>query len=187
MKRFTCALGAAIFAMLLTGCSTMAPQYPSSLDNVAVLKKEAGAAAKVAAFDASPNKDNANPISLRGTSLNSPYQGSYANYLSEALKQELSLAGKYAPDSAIEISGTLLKNDLDASGFSTGHGQIEARVVVKNRGTVQYDKVKSAQYEWDSHFVGAIAIPNATAAYPNLVSKLLATLYADPDFISTLK
>lgn len=170
----------------LTGCSTMAPQYPASLDNVALLKKEAGTGAKVAAFQSSQAKENANPISLRGNSMNSPYQGSYANYLSEAIKQELTLAGKYSPDASIEISGTLLKNDLDASGFSTGHGVIEARFIVKQRDSIRYDKVKSVDHSWDSHFVGGIAIPAATAAYPNMVSKLLAAVYADPDFISAL-
>lgn len=186
MKRFIYMLCAASIALLATGCSTMAPQYPASLDNVAVLKNQGGTA-KVAAFQSSPAKENNNPISLRGNSLQSPYQDSYANYLAEALKQELSLASKYSANSAIEISGTLLKNDLDASGFSTGKGIIEARIVVKNRDTVKYDKVKNAQHEWDSSFMGNIAIPNAVAAYPVLVSKLLAAIYADPDFTAALK
>lgn len=181
MKRILTLLAVAA----LTGCSTMAPQYPASLDNVAVLKKD-GAPARVASFQSSAAKENANPISLRGTSMNSPYQGSYANYLTEAIKQELTLAGKYSPDADIEISGSLLKNDLDATGVSTGHGVMAARFIVKQRDTVKYDKVKSVDHSWDSHFMGNIAIPAATTTYPNMVSKLLAALYTDPDFMSAL-
>jgi hypothetical protein len=186
MKRFTyllCTLG---FALLTTGCSTMAPQYSGSLDNVAALQNQGGQA-KVGAIQSSPSKENANPISLRGNSMKSPYQDSYASYLAEALKQDLTLAGKYSANSDNEISGTLMKNDLDASGFSTGHGVMEARIVVKNHDTVKYDKVHTAQHDWDSSFVGGIAIPNAVAAYPVLVKKLLTLVYADPDFAAALK
>ncbi|MEO6935536.1 MAG: hypothetical protein ABI171_09365 [Collimonas sp.] len=165
----------------------MAPPYSASIDNVQKLKNSGVSPAKVGEFASSSDKGNVNPISIRGGSMNSPYQKSYSKYVEEALKQELSLANKMAPDAAVEISGKLLKNDLDASGFSTGVADIEARFIVKKSGQVLYDQVKSVHHEWPSSFVGAIAIPRATQEYPNMVQKLLAALYADQAFLEALK
>ena len=185
MQRLTTLCSTVALALSLSACSTVAPQYSSSLDNIAVLKKDAGGPVKVGAFQT--ESDKLNSISLRGTGMASPYEQSYAKYLGEALKQELIMAGKYAPDADIELSGTLLKNDIDASGFSAATGNIDARVVVKNRSVVKYDKVKSIKQDWESSFVGSVAIPRAVAAYPGMVSKLLGELYADPEFIAALK
>jgi hypothetical protein len=99
----------------------------------------------------------------------------------------LSLAGKLAADAQIQVTGTLQKNDIFAGGFSTAEGEMEARFVVKRGGEVRYDQVKAIHDQWDSHFVGSIAIPRAAARYPVMVQKLLAALYADPAFLAALK
>lgn len=174
-------------ALVESGCSLMAPQYSASMDNVQTLKDAGDYTAKVGNFTSQSDPANANPISLRGSSLASPYNNSYATYLQEAIKQELALAGKLASGAEVEVSGVLLKNDLDASGFATGSGKIEARFVIKKGSQVLYDKVKSTQSQWESSFVGAIAIPRAQQEYPNLVRKLLTELYTDDSFIRALK
>ncbi|HUL41102.1 MAG TPA: hypothetical protein VLV32_04245 [Burkholderiales bacterium] len=178
---------AVLFVVAGSGCSLMAPKYTASMENVQELKDAGDYTAKVGQFHSQPGPGNANPISLRGNSLLSPYADSYANYVAEAIKQELTLAGKLSPDAVVEVSGVLLKNDLDAATFGMGQGDIEARFVVKKSGQVRYDKVVSAHYEWESSFAGAIAIPRAQQAYPELVQKLLATLYADRSFVQALK
>lgn len=163
-----------------------APRYTASIDNVQKLKDGAIQPARVGTFRADPEKDNAKTISLRGSSLASPYNNSYAEYLAEALKQELSMAGKLAPDAQIEVSGALQKNDISIP-ISTGTGDITARFIVTRGGAVRYDQVKSIHDQWESSFVGAIAIPRAQEQYPVMVQKLLAELYADPAFIQALK
>jgi len=173
-------------AALASGCSLTAPRYTASLDNVQKLKDGAIEPTKVGAFRSEPAKDNAPTISLRGSSLASPYDSSYAQYLAEALKQELSMAGRLAPDAQIEVTGALQKNDISIP-ISTGSGDITARFIVTRGGAVRYDQVKSIHDEWDSSFVGAIAIPRAQEQYPVMVQKLLAALYADPAFIQALK
>jgi hypothetical protein len=85
------------------------------------------------------------------------------------------------------VSGALQKNDINAAGFGTATGDIAARFVVKRGGEVRYDQVKSIHDEWDSSFAGAVAIPRAQQRYPVMVQKLLAALYADPDFVQALK
>lgn len=169
------------------GCSLMAPPYTASIDNVQRLKDVGDIGAKVGQFESSPDPANANPISLRGSSLSSPYENSYAVYLAEAIKQELTLAGKLKPDTDLEISGLLMKNDIDTSGFVVATGDMEARFVVKKSGEVRYTQIKTVHREWESSFVGSIAIPRAQEEYPRLVQQLLQLLYSDNEFLQALK
>lgn len=173
--------------LCISGCSMMAPNYSASIPNVQKLKDAGDVKAKVGTFDSAKDPANANPISIRGSSLNSPYNNSYSEYLAAAIRQELELAGKLSANSDIEISGTLLKNDLDASGFGTGYGTIEARFMVKKGAQIRYDKVKAAKTQWESSFAGAVAIPKAQQEYSNLVQQLLITLYGDQEFLQALK
>ncbi|HSW15552.1 MAG TPA: hypothetical protein VLI06_22070 [Solimonas sp.] len=171
---------------LVAGCALSAPQYSPSLPNVQKLRDAGEYKARVGLFTADQPAADA-PLSLRGAKMHSPYQDSYASYVAEALKQDLSLAGRLAPDAEIEVSGLLNKNELDASGFSRGFGGMEARFVLRKGGKIQYESVKSATTEWESSFAGAIAVPRAQLEYANLVQQLLAQLYADPAFIAALK
>lgn len=154
---------------LCSGCSMMAPRYTASVENVQKLKDFDPQPIKVGKFESTPGKGNANPISLRGSSLVSPYQSSYADYLAEALRQDLELAGKLAADAKIEISGALQKNDIDIAGLGSGNGDLAARFVVTRAGEIRYDQVKSVHDVWDSSFVAAIAMPRAQARYPIMV------------------
>ena len=174
-----------VVAVASSGCSIVAPHYSASMENVQKLKDSGTLGAKAGSFSGQ-DVSNANSISLRAASLTSPY-GSYANYLAEAVKQELQLAGKLNAGTDIEVSGILLKNDIDVSGFTTGYGNIEARFVVKSGEKVRYDRIKSAHAEWESSFAGAVAIPRGRDEYPRLVQQLLGTLYADQSFIEALK
>lgn len=174
-------------AAITSGCGTVAPQYSASMDNVQLLKEAGEISAKVSKFDFIQGPGNYNPISLRGGRMSSPYENSYSIYLTEAIKQELSLAGKLKPDADIEISGALLKNEINIAGFSIGTGDIQARFIVKKGSVVRYDQTKSVHHQWDSSFVGAVAIPRGQQQYPNLVQKLLASLYADRSFLDSLK
>jgi hypothetical protein len=187
MQRLTIVLLALAVSVLGTGCSMMAPQYSASLDNVQMLKDTGNYTARVGEFTSSKDKANANPLTIRGSSLVSPYQESYANYIAEAIRQELSLAKKMSSDASVEISGILLKNDLDASGFTLGFAEIQARFIVKRSGQVRYDQMKSVRHEFPSSFAGAIAIPRAVQEYPVTIQKLLASLYTDKAFINALK
>lgn len=180
-------VGAIVVAIVLSGCAMNAPQYSARMDNVIKLKDAEFRDAKVADFSSLPAKDNANPISLRADRLESPYGNSYSAYLTEAIKQELTLAGKYSQASNVEISGELQKNELNAGSFTTGDGLIAARVVVRKGGQVAYDQVKSATITWPSSFVGAVAIPAAAQSYPKLVQTLLDTLFSDKAFLDALK
>lgn len=186
MKSLLAAVAALSFIVLSAGCTVVAPTYQPDIDHVQVLKKAGDSQASVAGFTLGPHSAGANNISLRGSSMESPYAKSYPKYVEEALRSELQLAERLSKDPAVQISGTLIENDLDASGFSTGEGVIKVRFVVKHDGNIVYDEIKEAHTQWESSFVGGIAIPNAVQAYPKLVDALLDDLYADPAFLKAI-
>jgi len=176
---------AAVLLAALSACTTLAPKYTSMPANVTQLKDAGADAIKVGAFQA--GNESVNSLTIRGGSYVSPYEGSYVNYLKEALRQELDDARLLNPAANIEIDGILVRNELNAAGFSTADAVIEARFTVKRGGQIRYDQVKSAKYEWESSFVGAVAVPRAQQNYPVVVQKLLASLYSDPAFLAAIK
>lgn len=184
-SRVTAAV-AATALLLLSGCASKAPPYQPSLDNLELLKKAPKGIA-VGSFSVAAGATGATAISIRAANMGSPVGADYAAYLAEALRQELVLAGKLDPKSSLEISGVLLKNDIEAGGFSTNTGEIEARFTVRNGGTQRYEKVHRASLIWESSFAGAIAIPKAHQQYPLIVQKLLSQLLADADFQAAIR
>lgn len=168
--------------MIGTGCSTIAPGYTPSIENVQKLKDTGNRPIQVGKFGTATELEKKPTLSLRGTAMASPYGGSYASYVAEAIKSELTLAQRYSANADLEISGELLKNDIDIAGFSNGATTIEVRFVAKDKGQIRFDQVKSIKYEFPSHFMGAIAIPNGTLSYGEAVKKLLNELYSDKAF-----
>lgn len=182
------AIGVACIAVALSGCSIVAPTYQPSFQNIQKLKDGGTNPVKIGTFiPGNQNKDDVNKITLRASPLVSPYKGSYAEYLHEAILQEMYGAGRLSDKTKVEVSGVLLQNDLDASGISIGTASIKAQFVVKKDAEVRFDKVVSTNHQWDSSFVGAIAIPAAMQNYSVLVQNLLGKLYSDSDFINALK
>ncbi|WP_425257673.1 hypothetical protein ACPOLB_19405 [Rubrivivax sp. RP6-9] len=173
-------------AALATGCSTPAPNYRPSLDNVEAIKAQAATVA-LGAFSVPAMAPGATAISLRGSSMVSPVGADYAAYLGDALRQELQLAGRLDPASQVVVSGVLLKNDIAAGGFSTNSGEIEARIAVHRASQLRHEKTYRAELSWESSFIGAIAIPKAQQQYPVLVQTLLRQMFSDTSFLEALK
>lgn len=176
----TCAL------LLLSACAMTAPKYTFSPDQVQTLRGANLAPTKLGTVAAQGKDAHNDLITVRGNGMHSPY-GSYAQYLQEALSQDLREARLLDDKAGTEISASLLKNDIDAGGFVTASADIEARFTVKRAGQTTYDQNKSAHLEWGSNFIGAIAIPRAQEHYPALVAALLKALYADAAFLQALR
>lgn len=172
---------------VLTACASVdAAKYSPSVDNLQTLKSAGTVEARIKPFDAPETHDNPYPIHLRAARMHSPVGDSFGTYLSNALEQDFAVVGDLSPDAKIEVGGVLLKNDIDASGLAQGEGTISARFIVHRGSDTVYDSVKTATGNWDSSFVGVVAINNATAAYPQIVQTLLAKLYADPVFMKAI-
>jgi hypothetical protein len=187
LRRVALFTGIAVSAFLV-GCAGPAPNYAPSIDNVETLKKIQGSpAVKTGVISVAPGLQGGTSLQLRANTMTSPVGKNYGDYIAEALHQELELAKLYNPQSGVEISGTLLKNNIDAGGVSTNAGQIEARFVVTANGQVRFDKVKRIEKKWDSSFAGAVAIPLAANNYPVMVQSLVTALVTDPDFVKAIR
>ena len=186
-RRAAACVGIAVSA-ILAGCAGPAPNYALSIDNVETLKKIEGApAVKTGVIGVTAGMPGGASLSLRANTMTSPVGNNYGDYIAAALRQELELAKLYNPQSAVEISGTLIKNNIDAGGINTNAGQIEARFVVTANGQVRFDKVKRIERNWESSFAGAVAIPLAANNYPLMVQSLVASLVTDPDFVKAIR
>lgn len=163
-----------------------APKYQPSTDNSNLLQDISSN--KITAGEFTPETPEVNELSLRaGGNLISPYRESYTLYLNKALEEELKLAGVWDSKSSTIISGTLIENILDISGFSIGTASIKVKFIVTRDNNIVYSKPLSASHEWESSFLGAVAIPAGQNNYHILVQKLFSKLFSDPDFIAAIK
>ena len=186
LRRVVLFTGIAVSAFLV-GCAGPAPNYAPSIDNVETLKKIEGASVKTGTIGVTAGMPGSAALNLRANTMTSPVGKNYGDYIAAALRQELELAKLYNPQSGVEISGTLIKNNIDAGGISTNAGQIEARFVVTANGQVRFDKVKRIERKWESSFAGAVAIPLAASNYPPMVQSLITALVSDPDFVKAIR
>jgi hypothetical protein len=172
--------------VLVAACSVLAPPYSPSVDNIQALKNATTAQAKLGAFESHPDLQNPYPVPLRANGMRSPVGDSFGQYLADAMTQELTIAGRLAPHSDVEVKATLLENNVDV-GLLTAGATVSARFVVTRTGVVRYDQVKTAHRTWDSAVAAAIAVPKAREEYPSVVQKLLNALYEDPAFIQAIE
>lgn len=174
-------------SIILSGCALVAPPYTSSQVNAQLLENTGATKVKVGEFGNAKDNENANPVALRAGRMHSPYQESFSIYLEEALKAELTASNQLDQKSAIEISGTLRKNDMTIPVFDPGQGVMEAQFIVKSDGLVTFDKVKCVKHDFESAFNGDVAISRAISEYRYMVQKLLKSLFSDQDFQKSIK
>jgi hypothetical protein len=180
--------GAAVATLLaLTACvHSPAPQYQSGVANLQVLR---AGTTKIAVDDiATAERVEDGRLVMRGNSMTGAgSDGTFSTYLQQALESELRTAGRFDPAAGLRLSGTLTANRLHADGASTGRATVAARFVVTRDGKVVYDAVQTAGHEWESSFMGAIAIPAAMQGYVATVQKLVGQLFADPAFVEATR
>jgi hypothetical protein len=182
---------AALAAMLvgLVGCAAVKmPPANAAAGTVESLRGAALAPAGTGSFTLAsgrPAEMDRSLGGLRGSSV-SPASGSFAQQLKEQLITDLRAAGLYDEASKVVIEGQLTDSRVDAA-IGTGTGRLAARFLVKRAGATVYDKELAVEEQWESSFVGAVALPAAvnhyTAFYPALTRKLAD----DPDFRNALR
>lgn len=179
---------AAAMSLLAIGCATppMAEQQPT-LGNIQLLRGAEMPMLSVGDFALAPGVPAAvdRSIAIRANTLSAP-AGSFSRYLAQTLTTELRGAGKLDATAPTVISGQLTRSEITTSP-PTARGTVGARFIVTRGGRTIYDSELTASEDWDSSFIGAIAIPAAmdryTALYPALVTRLLS----DPDFRSAVQ
>jgi hypothetical protein len=182
-------VAAVLAAAALTGCASQPlGAHQSSLSTVELVRKAPVASVSVGEFkpaaELPAGRDKS--VSVRLSTISSPTGDSFAAYLRESLITELRTAGKYDDGASTRISGQLTHNELNAAGASTGNSKVAARFAVSRGGKVVYDKLITAQHEWSSSFIGAIAIPEAINQYTHMYTRLIEQLFGDEEFATAL-
>lgn len=183
-KRLAALAAVAAIASQLTGCAQMALGQPkATMENASKLRGMGMAPVAVGSFTIDPakGKDMDSGATIRGNSLASPINGSFAEYLGESLKVELQSAGLLDPAAATTITGKLTASEVNGP-IGTGTARLAARFVVTRASVVEYDRELMADTNWESPFVGAVAIPMAAGQYEGLYRKLVGVLLDDAAF-----
>ncbi len=183
-------LSAAFVSVALFGCASapLAPYQPS-VKNLELLRNSGTPPMKVGEFTLAPGKDPGmdKSISVRGHTLTSPNANSFAQYLREGLTADLRTAGKLDPNSSIVVHGLLTYNQLDAAGISVNSAELGAKFSVSRGNKLLFEKELKEQSQWESSFMGAVAIPTAVNEYTALYQKLLRQLYSDGSFKNAIR
>ena len=172
---------------LLSSCTQIAPRYTPAIENVQILRDSGAGKARIGRFGAYSDSANDDSISLRFHPLVSPAGGKFTAYLEDALTTELGATQRLDDEADVEISGALLRNNIDVWGLCKGTAMMQAQVVVRRGADVRYDKVKCAHITFKSSFSGGIAVRRGKRAYLDLVQEFLSVLYADEDFLYALE
>jgi hypothetical protein len=173
-----------IAVLFLTACTIQVPPYSADISNVSKLKEGANSPVSVGTIE---SEKKLNKISLRGSPLVSSVGNSYGEYIENALLQELKLAKLWSGVAKKQVTGKVIDQDIDVTGFSEGNAFIKVQFVVSEGDTILFEKLITAEHTFDSSFIGAVAIPNGQRSYVELVQKLLKNLYSDKDFITAIK
>lgn len=172
--------------LVLSACiSTPAPKYQPGIENTSRLI-DSKLKMTVGPFTAAQDVEN-DSLGMRGSQLKGGSDGTYATYLREALIAELQASGGLIENGHLVLSGQLTDNRLNAGNIKTGTANVGARFVLQSGSQTLYDKTLAADHQWDSSFIGAIAIPAAIDNYATAVQKLINKLLSDPEFISAAK
>ena len=172
-------------SLLFTACASVAPNYQPNFETINILKDQDIKNVEVGGF--TEENPSVNKVVVRGATLVSPYEKSYAKYLENALEEDLKQAALWNSDSRILISGVLLENNLDAAGIKTATSDLSAQFVVTQDGEQIYNKTHSTQHEWSSSFLGAVAFSNAQENLAVSFQKLVRAFLLDPEFLEKLK
>lgn len=167
-----------VLAAATTGCVTQpVGSFQPSFERVGQLKAAGSQPVAVDAVTGGPDR-----LSVRGNGAISPVGKNFGDYLKAALEAELGKAERLSAASNIKLRANIIETDINAAGASTANATLTALVTVDKAAQQIYSKQFSARHEWESSFVGAVAIPRAIQAYPGVVEAFLNQLYADPEF-----
>lgn len=122
---------------------------------------------------------------LRGSSVRAP-SGSFSQQLKDVIVTDLKAAGLYDDRSQIQIGAQLTDSQVDAAISGPGTAKLAAIFTVDKAGQRTFEKALFVDSQWDSSFVGAIAIPEAINQYTALYKALAAKLFDDNEFHAAL-
>jgi hypothetical protein len=169
----------------MAGCiAPPAPKYQATIGTTELILKQRVKLA-VGPFGAAPGVEN-HALGMRASSLHGGSDGTFSTYLRDAVVSELQTAGSYETgNDGLQLSGVLTRNELDC-GIKTGSAAVGGKFSLTRNGQTTFSKAFVAEHEWESSFIGAVAIPMAIDNYTATVQQLLGKLFADSEFVAAL-
>lgn len=167
------------FTTVAAGCAIPRPlpPYQTSFANQKTLSRLAhGVVYRVETVSEPTTVEN----KVRAYVITAPGGGTWASYLRDGIRNELTTSGNYDTNAASAINVTLLAVQLD-----DGHAHVSARFVVKRGTQVRYDKLLHADGRWRTSMVAAFAVPAASQGASVLFQDLLSQFFNDPDFANS--
>ncbi len=161
-----------ISIFLLVGCKDAhTPKYNISIDNIQKIK-ELRQKVSINKFEYLENKKY---IKCRGNGIIlPPDEKSFAKYIEQGFKSELSLAGKYDLHSNYTIS-VQIKN-INLRTFAPSYWEINSDILINN----EYKYVVNSRTEIKSFFTAQSACEEAQYKFPevvnNYINKLVSVL-----------
>lgn len=185
MRNILLIISVLVTSLLISGCSLKGHKYTADFNTVNE-SKEYNLEKVSVRHDSKIKGTKFTTVSLRGSSMSSPYGDSFNSYLEYALKEQLLQSNLFDINSNINIKTELLKNNVDSMDFFVGSADISARFIVNIKDKTVYDKIHTTNHTWPSSFAGAIAIPNAMDNYPKAMQKVINKFILDRDFIKII-
>lgn len=164
-------------ALTLGGCVTQpVPHYQASVANQMTLARLPLDARFRVTTGADPA---ATQTQVRSMRYAAPGNGSWSDYLNEALRTELTTAGHYDANASATLEATLTELRV-----VDGQAELGGRFVIRRGQTIVYDKALRANTQWDTHFIGVLAASDGLNQASAIFQGLLRQLFDDPDFVA---
>lgn len=163
-----------IAAIGLGGCSTYATApYSSDADTVVHLRDSEIEPVNVGSFGGPGDKTS---IGCRAVGpIETPEGEGFAQFIREAIADELKLANKYDPESQIVIDGELQEID-----FSSLSGQWDISLLLLSSNGAQMEV--SETYDYSTSYLGETACNQTAQALMPAVQNLVSNAVKSPDF-----
>lgn len=125
-------------------------------------------------------------INIRGSTLNAPSGGSFADFLKSTLQAELEAAGKMDAASPTILNAALTESRA-SENMASGNTSLGAELSLVRGGATIFSKRYRVESQWKSEFIGALAIPEAFRQYNALYALLVRQAFSDPEMIAALR
>ena len=183
MKRLVAVLGVC-GVVLISGCSTTSSpvQYKASTKNVVAIEdyvRESAAKVKTSDFTSAPGVEGS-PWCRANGPVSFGSGKTAAQFIQEALQEELFLAKAYASNAPVSIGGTVDK--LTFSSVSPASWDIGLTLTSSNGQTLRVENSHRFDTSWDAWS----ACKNVADAFAPAVQGTLAKAVSDPRFKSLL-
>ncbi len=169
-----------VAVLALTGCSTYAvDRYSISADNVVALRALGPSKTSVGEFSSS--KQGLKEIMCRAVGpIKTPDGNTFADFIKEALIDELQMAEIYSANSPIILTG-----NLDNINFDSNSGKWNLALTVKssNGQTISV----SEEYKYTTSFYGETACNQTAQALMPATQNLIKKVVTNQDFSFLLK